>query len=126
MTIGEATQAEILLFVGLAFVCGLLGVYWGLQTHQFGRVIRDTPPEPVRSVAMGRTEIPGEIVPAARMYERYKTTVPGWGQVNPVSADERSLPDASTPIAGILQYAGAGVVAIGLLVLAGMAGWVST
>ena len=51
VTIREAAQLEILLFVGLAFVGGLAVVYWGFQTYQFGRVIRDTPPEPIQSVA---------------------------------------------------------------------------
>jgi len=70
VTIREAAQLEILLFVGLAFVGGLAVVYWGFQTYQFGRVIRDTPPEPIQSVAMGRTEITGRIRPATRVYDQ--------------------------------------------------------
>lgn len=70
VTVREAAQVEILLFVGLAFVGGLAILYWGFQTYQFGRVIRDTPPEPIQSVAMGRTEITGEIVPATRVYDQ--------------------------------------------------------
>ena len=70
VTIREAAQLEVLLFVALAFVGGLLVVYWGFQTYQFGRIIRDTPPEPIRSVAMGRTEITGEIRPATRVYDQ--------------------------------------------------------
>jgi hypothetical protein len=70
VTVREAAQFEVLLFVALAFVGGLLVVYWGFQTYQFGRIIRDTPPEPVQSVAMGRTEISGEIRPAIRVYDR--------------------------------------------------------
>jgi hypothetical protein len=70
VTIREAAQLEVLLFVGLAFVGGLVTIYWGFQTYQFGRVIRDTPPEPIQSVAMGRTEITGEILPATRVYDQ--------------------------------------------------------
>jgi len=70
VTVREAAQLEVLLFVGLAFVGGLLTVYWGFQTYQFGRLIRDTPPEQVQSVAMGRTEINGKIVPATRVYDQ--------------------------------------------------------
>lgn len=70
VTIREAAQLEVLLFVGLAFVGSLLIIYWGLQTYRFSRVIRDTPPEPVRSVAMGRTELQGEIVPAERVFDQ--------------------------------------------------------
>jgi E3 Ubiquitin ligase. len=70
VTVREAAELEVLLFVALAFVGGLLVVYWGFQTYQFGRIIRDTPPEPIRSVAMGRTEISGEIQPATRVYDQ--------------------------------------------------------
>jgi hypothetical protein len=70
VTVREAAEIEVLLFVGLAFVGGLLTIYWGFQTYQFGRLIRDTPPEQVQSVAMGRTEVTGEIVPATRVYDR--------------------------------------------------------
>jgi hypothetical protein len=70
VTIREAAQMEVLLFVGLAFVGGLLTIYWGFETYQFGRIIRDTPPEPIQSVAMGRTEITGEILPATRVYDQ--------------------------------------------------------
>jgi hypothetical protein len=70
VTIREAAQLEVLLFVGLAFVVGLLVVYWGFQTYQFGRLIRDTPPEQIQSVAMGRTEVTGEIDPATRVYDQ--------------------------------------------------------
>lgn len=70
VTIREAAQLEVLLFVGLAFVGSLLIIYWGLQTYRFSRVIRDTPPEPVRSVAMGRTEVQGQIVPSERVFDQ--------------------------------------------------------
>jgi len=70
VTIREAAQLEVLLFVALAFVGGLLVIYWGFQTYQFGRIIRDTPPEPIQSVAMGRAEISGEIQPATRVYDQ--------------------------------------------------------
>jgi hypothetical protein len=70
VTIREAVQLEVLLFVGLAFVVALLIIYWGFQTYQFGRLIRDTPPESVQSVAMGRTEIQGQTVPSDRMYDQ--------------------------------------------------------
>ncbi|ERH10727.1 MAG: hypothetical protein J07HX64_02505 [halophilic archaeon J07HX64] len=70
VTVREAAQIEVLLFVGLAFVGGLLTIYWGFQTYQFGRLIRDTPPEPVQSVAMGRTEVRGELTPATRVYDQ--------------------------------------------------------
>lgn len=70
VTIREAAQVEILLFVALAFVGGLGIVYWGFQTYQFGRLIRDTPPEPIGSVAMGRTEITGAVHPATRVYDQ--------------------------------------------------------
>lgn len=70
VTIREAAQLEVLLFVGLAFVGSLAIIYWGFQTYRFGRIISDTPPEPVRSVAMGRTEVNGQIVPNARIYDQ--------------------------------------------------------
>lgn len=70
VTIREAAQMEVLLFVGLAFVGGLAVIFWGFQTYQFGRIIRDTPPEPVRSVAMGRTEVVGNVEPHKRMYDQ--------------------------------------------------------
>ena len=70
VTVREAAELEVLLFVALAFVGGLLVIYWGFQTYQFGRIIRDTPPEPIQSVAMGRTEISGEIQPATRVYDQ--------------------------------------------------------
>lgn len=70
VTIREAAQLEVLLFVSLAFVGALAVLYWGFQTYQFGRTIRDTPPEPIRSVAMGRTEIVGQIVPYSRIYDQ--------------------------------------------------------
>ncbi len=70
VTIREAAQLEVLLFVALAFLGGLGVIYWGLQTYRFGRIIRDTPPEPVRSVAMGRTEVKGQIIPHRRIYDQ--------------------------------------------------------
>lgn len=70
VTIREAAQLEVLLFVGLAFVGSLLVIYWGFQTYQFARVIRDTAPEPVRSVSMGRTEVRGRVVPDERVYDQ--------------------------------------------------------
>jgi len=70
VTIRETAQLEVLLLVGLAFVGGLAVTYWGFQTYQFGRIIRDTPPEPVGSVAMGRTEVRGSILPADRVYDQ--------------------------------------------------------
>lgn len=70
VTIREAAQLEVLLFVALAFLGSLGVIYWGLQTYRFGRIIRDTPPEPVRSVAMGRTEVRGKILPHRRIYDR--------------------------------------------------------
>lgn len=70
VTIREAAQLEVLLFVGLAWVVSLLIIYWGFQTYQFGRIIRDTPPEQVRSVAMGRTEVQGDIFPYRRIYDQ--------------------------------------------------------
>lgn len=70
VTIREAAQLEVLLFVSLAFIGALLVLYWGFQTYQFGRTIRNTPPEPIRSVAMGRTEIVGQIVPRNRVYDQ--------------------------------------------------------
>ena len=70
VTIREAAQVEVLLFVALAFVGALAIIYWGFQTYRFGRVISDTPPEPVRSVAMGRTEVNGQILPYQRVYDQ--------------------------------------------------------
>jgi hypothetical protein len=70
VTIREAAQLEVLLFVALMFVVSLGVVYWGFQTYQFGRIVRDTPPEPVRSVAMGRTEVSGDITPHERLYDQ--------------------------------------------------------
>lgn len=70
VTIREAAQLEVLLFVGLAFVGGLVIVYWGFQTYQFGRIIRDTPTEPVSGVAMGRTQIEGTVLPAERCFDQ--------------------------------------------------------
>jgi hypothetical protein len=70
VTIREAAQLEVLLFVGLAFVVSLLIIYWGFQTYQFARLIRDTPPESIQSVAMGRTEVQGQILPSDRVYDQ--------------------------------------------------------
>lgn len=70
VTIREAAQLEVLLFVALAFLGALGVIYWGLQTYRFSRIIRDTPPEPVRSVAMGRTEVKGQIVPSERVFDQ--------------------------------------------------------
>lgn len=70
VTIREAAQMEVLLFVGLAFVGALAIIFWGFQTYQFGRLIRDTAPEPVSSVAMGRTELDGDAVPAETVFDQ--------------------------------------------------------
>jgi hypothetical protein len=70
VTIREAAQLEVLLFVGLAFVGGLAVIYWAFQTYRFGRIIQDTPPEPVSSIAMGRTEVFGDPVPADTIYDQ--------------------------------------------------------
>lgn len=70
VTIREAAQLEVLLFVGLAFVGGLAIVYWGFQTYRFGRIIENTPTEPASSVAMGRTQLEGEVVPDETVYDQ--------------------------------------------------------
>jgi hypothetical protein len=70
VTIGEAAQLEVLLFVALAFVGALAVVFWGFQTYQFGRIIRDTPPEPISGVAIGRTEIEGTVLPDRRVFDQ--------------------------------------------------------
>jgi len=70
VTIREAARLEVLLFVGLAFVASLLIIYWGFQTYQFGRLIRDTPTERIRSLAMGRTQVEGTVVPATGVFDQ--------------------------------------------------------
>lgn len=70
VTIREAAQLEVLLFVALAFLGGLGIIWWGFQTYQFGRLIRDTPTEPVRSVAMGRTEVDGKARPSSKIFDQ--------------------------------------------------------
>lgn len=70
VTVREAAQIEVLLFVALAFVGALLIIFWGFQTYQFGRIIRDTPPEPVSGVAMGRTELVGSVHPATKLFDK--------------------------------------------------------
>ena len=70
VTIREAAQVEVLLFVGLAFVGALGVIFWGFQTYQFGRIIRDTPTEKVRSLSMGRTEVQGNIIPTTSVYDQ--------------------------------------------------------
>ena len=70
VTIREAAQIEVLLFVGLAFVGALGVIFWGFQTYQFGRLIRDTPTGKVRSVAMGRAEVEGDVIPATKVYDQ--------------------------------------------------------
>lgn len=70
VTIRRAARTEAILFVGLAFVGGLATIYWGFQTYQFGTIIRDTPPERVQSLAMGRSEVKGRVKPAMRVFDQ--------------------------------------------------------
>jgi DNA/RNA endonuclease YhcR with UshA esterase domain len=53
------TQTEIAAFAGLAFLVGAVVMWLGTKRFRTGRLIQNTPPENVRAVAVGRTELHG-------------------------------------------------------------------
>ncbi len=64
--VGRPLQVSLdaVVVLGLLFMLGLYLVYRGFRTYQIGRAIRDTATETVRAVAVGRTELVGEVTPA--------------------------------------------------------------
>lgn len=53
------TQTEITAFTGFSFLAGAIVMWLGTKRFRTGRLIKNTPPESVRSVAVGRTELHG-------------------------------------------------------------------
>lgn len=60
---------EGLIVLALFFLGGLVVVYIGFKKYQTGRLIMNTPTEPTRSIALGRTEVHGSVVPAGGTYQ---------------------------------------------------------
>lgn len=57
---GSNQDPEALLVVaGLAFLAGLVLIYFGFKSYRLGRLIRDTPTAKVRSMPIGRVELQG-------------------------------------------------------------------
>jgi hypothetical protein len=69
LTITDGGTQELLLVLG-GFLLGLGIVYWGFRTYQTGRLIRNTPTEKVRSIALGRTEVNGQCRDAGTTFDQ--------------------------------------------------------
>lgn len=54
--------------LSVAFLVGVAFVYVGFKKYQIGRLIMNTPTEPTRSIALGRTEVHGRVVPAGETF----------------------------------------------------------
>lgn len=69
LTITDGGTRE-LLFVTAGFLLGLGIIYWGFKTYRTGRLIRNTPTETTRSVAIGRTELKGHCRDAGTTFDQ--------------------------------------------------------
>jgi len=69
---GQITQddAGFLVVVGLVFLVGFLVMRTGIRRFQTGRLIKNTAPEKVRSVAIGRTELRGKARDAGVIFDQ--------------------------------------------------------
>jgi hypothetical protein len=66
----NSLETDAIVVLVLAFLAGLGLIYWGFRTYRIGRLIRDTPTEKVRSVAVGRTELEGTAIPDEFILDR--------------------------------------------------------
>lgn len=66
----SSLETETIAILVVAFLAGLGAIYWGFRTYRIGRLIRDTPTETVKSVAIGRTELEGTAVPDEYVFDR--------------------------------------------------------
>lgn len=66
--IAEDLSIEGMVVLAVLFVVGLAIVYVGFDKYRMGRLIMNTPTENARSIALGRTELHGTVVPAGETF----------------------------------------------------------
>lgn len=71
-----SNDAELLVFLLVAFGGGLFAVYWGWTRYRRYTLIRDTPTSKIRSMAVGRTEVQGTAEPVDEPLEAPFTQEP--------------------------------------------------
>lgn len=69
LTITDGGTQELLL-VTAGFLLGLGIIYWGFKTYRTGQLIKNTPTEKTRAVAIGRTELRGTCRDAGTTFDQ--------------------------------------------------------
>ncbi|MFP4591065.1 MAG: GIDE domain-containing protein [Halobacteriales archaeon] len=69
MQVETNIDLEGYLVLGVVFLLGLAVIYWGFDRYRLGRLIMNTPTQPARSIAQGRTEVHGRVVPAGETFQ---------------------------------------------------------
>lgn len=64
------TDPKVLAALVIGLLLGLGLLYFGFKTYRISRLIKNTPPEKVRSAAVGRTELHGTAVPKDYIFEQ--------------------------------------------------------